>query len=334
MRQSNGDITLVEGLNELNVQMVPILGLVLHFSSPKAGAALWDTWALDLETKQTVTAEPSGIKELDVPKRLDLTSKDFLLWVQEFPGFGVPGPYNFGPYVVSIPEWGEYTWNSRAGTIDGRSAIDLPHTNNESLVTGVITGISWGTYGWMVNMSITSSEAVGGKVDAAQYFIGTTITVDQATIPTDSTGNPVIETGREVTAHLQILFGTYRAYWKGWDFMYVLPPAPTYSGSLWGEVIEPVQIVYGGYVDGITRVHWTVSPAPGTVFVALFNPYGYYIPEHTYIGPDASGFMDMSALYFIDWCSVQLYAHPEAGMTWRKDTWRLDGWQFLDSYSG
>jgi len=329
--------TMGETLDErtVNIAEVQARGLLLHFSNPKMGAALWDTWALDLETKQTVIAEPSGIQELTVAKRLNLISKDFLLWVQEMPGYGQPGAYNFGPYVVSIPEFGEYTWNSREGSIDGQATTDLPRTSNESLVTGVLTGISQGTYGWMASISVTSTQAVGGKVDAAQYFVGTTITAEQASIPTDAMGNPVIEVGREITAHAQLFYGTYRAYWKAWDFTYVTGPQPTFSGSMWGEEIQPVEMVGGGYSDGITRVHYTVSGSVPQfrVLVALINRYGAIVQGGYEAGP-TSGYMDVSTLYFSPYYGmyVAMYANPDLSAIWNPYSWQLNGWQAVASY--
>jgi len=104
----------------------PSLGL--SFTNPRSagGAVVWDAWIWDIVAKTRISSTPSGIKELGVPCTFYPIANTFLLYVMEQPPYPLPGPYWYGPYLVSVPELGAYTWDSKAGKIDGVQAVDLP----------------------------------------------------------------------------------------------------------------------------------------------------------------------------------------------------------------
>ena len=302
---------------------IPAPTLVLGFSNPKYGAVVWDANLYDLSLRSWLAAEPSGIKELSAPCSFYPTGNTFLLRVMELPPAPLPGPYWLGPYLVTIPELGAYTWNSRDGKIDGITTIDMPHAPNESVVTGVITGFNWISEGqWGVSMAI--QETQGGAGDFVQFF--DSIYIRYASIPLDSLGAPLISTGERVTCRVSMIWDVYDYQWKGWDFKKVVPPFYP-SGSLY--IIE--EIPTQPYQNRIWKVGYSVSsnlPQFGACIV-FFGAFGLTQVGY-FTGPGSGSGNYESNVY---WHTLGLFANPEIGARWDAASWQYEGWKQVASLS-
>jgi len=321
-----------------NTKEPPAPSLWLAFSNPLFGAVLWDTWALDLETRQMVTADPSGIQELFVLKQLNLASKTFLLWVQEVPGYGAPGPYNLGPYLVTIPSLGVYTWDSTNGRIDGIQAVNLPLTDNESDVVGTV--MSWDWKGenkpWGLTSTVVSSTPVVGKEDVGSLYVGQTIAIEVADHPMDSLGQPLIPVGAQTTCKLKMEWGQYASQWHAWDFHapreypdsayqfsatlvdagtvdrefydseagWYTRPCRQYDWSITGNVTNFLAVVCMKHMYGVSIAWSGIGPASGSYWITEDDlAFGYSSP-----GP--------------------IYAHPNPDApAWNQYTWDYNNWQ-------
>ncbi|MBA7520288.1 hypothetical protein ES705_12381 [subsurface metagenome] len=341
MKRLLDDIVLAEGNNELNVGLTPVAppGLVLHFSNPKFGATFWTARIFDLITGEGVAGTPIGIKQVseDIPMAFELTGDTFLLYINEWSiGFQTW----LGPYLVTVPSLGEYTWDSREGKLDGIFGLELPETNNRSLVTGMVESISWlGVGRWGVGINLTMVRGVEGYENVAQYFIGQGIHIEKTVVPVSSTGTILITKGREITCILEAGYLTTpigapkRLAWSGWDFHYPLEYPPEYyefSGSLIARQIS------GTVPNAIFDVDYSIlGNAPQfTVLIVLYNAIGIphgppHYPEYLFTGP-VSGTLYNPGIqpgyqfggYLI------MYAHPSPSPpTWGKYTWELDNWQ-------
>lgn len=302
-------------------------GLVLHFSNPKFGATFWDASIYDLSLGQWVKGTPTGIKQVseDIPMTFELTDTTFLLRVNEW---SIGWQAWLGPYQVTIPELGEYTWNSREGKLDGIPTIDLPKTINRSFVTGILERVIWGIGGWRISIRIEKAEDVPGYENVVQYFIGDLADYILAPIPLGPTGSPVIETGREITCYMNMRYREdFKDFeWNAWDFHYALEYPPEYynfSGSL-----SIGQEVPTGY-----QIHWTISGvAPQCHIVAAeFGHYGIKRLKLDTIGPGSGTFVTSRSIVETgagrSW--ILMYAHPDPNAKWGQYTWELNNWQLV-----
>ena len=316
-----------------------IRGISLSFANPKAGAVAWDAMIWDINTRTMIAGTPTGIKELDVPCVLYATEKTFLLYVMELPPAPQPGPYWYGPYLVTVPAFGEYTWNSQDGKIDGIVAKDLPNTVNECVVTAVVQRLDWAGEGapsiWWASLYIEDAAGVEGYENVGQYFIGATIPVYGA-IPVDSIGQPVMKVGDRIQARLKIAWLTYSSYWWAWDF-HKERTFPDSAYEFTGSVVmsAPYQAIgedpeFGPYTYTAVDFDCEIS---GNLpqFSAMFLSMGLYGPMGgtRKVGPATYkitvAYDDVLYGYFR---GVNVYGHPDLNApAWGQYTWRYENWR-------
>jgi hypothetical protein len=314
-----------------------IRAITLSFTNPKKGAVLWDAKLYDVDSRQWVGGIPAGAKALDVACRLEPTGNTFLLQVMELPPAPLPGPYWLGPYLVTIPKLGAYTWNSSQGRINGTGTVDMPNTPNLSFITGVITGLSWKAEGvWAVTMTIEKSE--GGASDYAQYF--NSIYILYAAVPLDSLKAPVMKVGDKVTCRVTMFQDTYDAAWNAWDFhaYHTYPPAAfNFSGSVTvgGVVRKQYEAERDYWVWGDFRqINWSVSGGipPFAVRVVKYGMFGN-VTGFQYSGPGpASGTYEVLEDAFQAGYEGRLaiYAHPSTSPPeWDQYSWQYNNWKLV-----
>jgi len=198
------------------------LGLVLRHSNPIHIARMWDAILYDVPTHRWLHADPIGLKLLDVPCTFYPTDTTFLLRVEEYApkviAYADITTFWYGPYVVTIPKLGSYTWNSKGSRIDGISCVDLPNVANRCLLTGYITSLyylPWGIGSTALAATIRIDDAsdISGYHNPGKYFIGTTVQeiyVDG--VPMDDWGQPLVS-GGNITGYLETRWLTNRFYW-------------------------------------------------------------------------------------------------------------------------
>jgi len=313
-------------------------GLRLYFSNPQIGISTWDAELIDLSTMEKIPGTPAGIKEPHVPMNFVIPTLTFLLRVMENPWYPEPGPYWRGPYLVKLPGPGTYTWNSREGKIDDIKAKNLPFTDNESDVVGIVVAWHWAEVGWGLTLELESSTSVPGKENVAGLYVGQRIYAAQVTYPADSLGNPVIAVGERVTCKLKMGWATYAYQWAAWDFHYPReypPEAYEFSGNLTFVGIvdkEYVDPELGPFIKKAREYHWSITANVPTFAAAVCLSRMMMGVECSTIvveGNHAEGTywieQDMFELGYIS--PGPLYAHPNPGKVWRRETWKVENWQ-------
>ena len=312
--------------------------LTLGFTNPKAGAVLWDAVIWDINTRTKITGTPAGGKELHIPCTLYPSGNTFLLYVMELPPSPLPGPYWYGPYLVTIPRFGEYIWNSFQGRIDSIQGIDMPNTGNESKVVGIVTGFSWlAAATWAVYMTIQETT---GAQDFVKYF--DSIYAKFAIMPLDSLARPVIPTGSKVTCNVGMLRDTYDAAWKAWNFRayHTYPPeAFNFSGSVTvgGVIRKQYEADPGNWVwADFRQINWSVSGGipPFSVRVVKYGIYGNVTGFHYSGSGPASGTYEVleDAFQLGYEGKIKIFAHPNPSPSeWDQYSWEYNNWKQVAS---
>lgn len=291
----------VEGLSGQFKAVAPD-ALVMTLVNPKFGN-LWD--ARILGAPAGVPTGPKTIGESCSFKPSDTT---FLMTVQE--SVSLYDLHVYGPYLVWIPEFGAYDWDSRAGRMGSFTAIDLPAEPNKSLIVGTFYSASANH----VQITVRSTQVISG-MDAAYYFIGQTILIRVGY-------RAYMRTGDEVRIEASLVYGEYEAEWVGNNLFYTggFPDyAYQFSGSL---------------TTGVDRWHLIVTGnvSPFSIAVVALSCTGTGIYGITYeVGPindpDYKGLMG---------CRTYIYAHPQPGMKWSKDIIRFglnpNRWVLVDRW--
>jgi len=301
--------------------------LVISFSNPKYGASVWDVTLYDPGLNAWLTGDPSGIKEPHVACTFYPTGTTFLLRILELQYGGYM--YWLGPYVVTVPEIAPYTWSSRDATLGGIPAVDLPHSNNQSAITGTLVELEWVDEGtWAAIVTIESAAAVGGYLNAAQFFIGQTIVLG-GDIPLINPEEPALQVGRMIQATVRMVPTANSFYWEGWGFSYPREYPPEdyqFTGSLTlGEKIPVVDPETGGtYYRQSVNYQVSGHVSPFSVYIAQINIYGHVMRFWQLVGP-GSGTVVVDDLYY---SYLKLYAHPNPNApAWNRYTWQLNHWQ-------
>ncbi len=319
-------------VNVLNLELVPVVsGLRLYFSNPKLGATAWDANVFDLGTQQWLPGNPKGVKELHIPCDFDINRTGYLLRVMEQQWGG--SAYWLGPYFIEAPP-GVYTWDSKAGKMDGIVGINLPEVANESQVVGVIRGLDWlDEARWGVDLDVLETLAVSGKMNTAGFFHR--IYIEYAQIPLDEARQPIPQVGEKVRCRVTMVRTTYSYAWQAWDFTRDSGyPAGSFSGAITiGGTVQKwiVDPESGGYYQTMREITLSVSGgiAPFAAMLVVFNLSGNVCTGGRYIGPRTELLLVAEDAYQLGYCSrPAIYANPDPNApAWNKYSWRYYNWQ-------
>jgi hypothetical protein len=285
---------------------VPVL--TLSFTNPKrTDAVKWSAKLYDIAERAW---EGGGAIALSVPCILHPSGNTFLLQIGEYwlEG-GALYDILYGPYLVTIPELGQYTWSGQAGTIGGYPTINMPQTANRCYVGGNLISVDWEQ---KATIAVEETEDIAGYKNWAQYFLGKNINTEGG-IPLDVLGEPLIVKGRKVWARVTMEKTATSYRWQLLSIVYY----PTYPPEAYKFTISVTGEYFScGFVEPCKRYIYTINGnVPSFAIVALVRDSSWDVdgykkiiaqtrklgPVTNFVGPACQG----EACVFECWC------HPD-----------------------
>ena len=164
----------VNGLNGSFVALEPVVSL--KATGPRnRPQSFWGVWVFD-----PVAHERKGWRGATMDKQeldLKVESKDFMLISDYYPGWPVGYSMNYGPFKITVPDWGNYTWNAVNNSLGGGGTVQNILSSKSAIVftPSRYTSYCYSTWAppawWYLTAKVVSSTPLSG-VDIGKYLIG------------------------------------------------------------------------------------------------------------------------------------------------------------------
>lgn len=147
-----------------------------------------------------------------------LKSKDFMLVSDYYPGWPIGYPWQYGPYKVIVPDWGNYTFDTVNQAISGGGVLTNLQGVSKSKVTAVISQVlGYPAYAGIPSQiyagsgKILSSTPYAGFQDIGKYLIGISVpfwiySVTGYTSPVDMYNMMEYALNKQIQADLTVKF--------------------------------------------------------------------------------------------------------------------------------
>jgi len=172
VKDPEGNI-LASGSETLEIVAAAPEGIILGYDKPKQASTDWMARLYNTEThtwSEVYTEEKIGTLHA-FPEM----SNTFLAIFRETYNVFF-NPYEYGPFVITVPGPGVYTWDAQSERLDGIPAVSLPKTNNLCQIVGTVTARGMVDESTSeITIAVESATDISGYVNAGQYFVGDTI---------------------------------------------------------------------------------------------------------------------------------------------------------------